>query len=201
MPEPANPKLTPGKVYRTRDLARWSTNPSRLAGRLVREGKLERLGHGLYAHEKQSRFGLSPPRDEELLRAFLGTDDFLVTGPERWNLLRLGTTAWFASRLVYNKKRSGRFVLDGRPFIFRRVLYPRDPAPEWFVVDLFENARSVGANEDDLAKALARAIREGRFDSERLAKYAKDFGARNTQRVIAEATVKARSHDISASAH
>ena len=85
--------LEPGRVYRTRDLATWSANPPRLAKRLVDQGELVPLAHGLFARPKQSRFGPVPPLDEEIMRAFLDGGAFVFTGPERWNALGLGTTA------------------------------------------------------------------------------------------------------------
>ena len=61
----AAPSLEPGRVYRTRELATWSANAPRLARRLVDEGALVPLAHGLFAHLRPSRFGPVPPRDEE----------------------------------------------------------------------------------------------------------------------------------------
>lgn len=68
MTTPAKPTLEPGRVYRMRDFATWSANPPRLASRLVREGQLVQLAHGLFVHPKQSRFGVVPPSDEALMR-------------------------------------------------------------------------------------------------------------------------------------
>jgi hypothetical protein len=42
------PTLEPGRIYRTRELARFGTNLARLMRRLVREGKLVRLAYGFY---------------------------------------------------------------------------------------------------------------------------------------------------------
>ena len=78
-------------------------------------------------------------------------------GPERWNALGLGSTAVFAAPLVYNTKRSGAFELGGRRFVLRRVGFPPNPPPEWFVVDLFENADRAGASRTELPAALTRA--------------------------------------------
>lgn len=89
----AAPNLRPGRVYRAHDFARWSANPTRLAKRLVRQGVLVQLAHGLFARPKQSGFGPVPPDDEALMRVFLGTSRFLFTPPGFWNLLRLGATA------------------------------------------------------------------------------------------------------------
>ena len=45
---PAPPDLQPGRAYRTRDLRAWSANPTRLARRLVGEGRLREAARGLY---------------------------------------------------------------------------------------------------------------------------------------------------------
>ena len=138
--------LDPGQVYRTRDLARWSRNPTRLAARLVERGSLRRLGWGLYMRPRASRFGDVPPSDEDLLRAFLVDAPFVVTGPPAWNALSLGATALHADTLVYNTKRSGAFRLGGRTFRLRRVAFPENPPAEWFVVDLLQHADEAGVS-------------------------------------------------------
>jgi hypothetical protein len=47
--------------------------------------------------------------------------------------------------MPYNTKRSERFSFGGRQFLLRRVAFPDSPSPEWFVVDLFENAEQAAA--------------------------------------------------------
>jgi hypothetical protein len=183
----AAPSLEPGRVYRTRELATWSANAPRLARRLVDEGALVPLAHGLFAHLLPSRFGPVPPRDEEIMRAFLDGGPFVFTGPERWNALGLGTTAVFAVPLVYNTKRSGTFTFGNRRFVLRRVAFPENPPAEWFVVDLFEHADQAAASPTDLAQALERALAQGRFDRDRLLELARRFGSRATQSRIAGA--------------
>lgn len=180
-------RLEPGRVYRTRDLARWTSNPPRLARQLVREGALTRLSRGLFASPTPSRFGPAPPTDTALLRGFLHNSPFVVTGPERWNALGLGTTAVFPSTLVYNTKRSGRFRLGGRSFTLRRVAFPKNPAPEWFVVDLLENAAHVGADAATIVAAVRVALAQRRFDPTRLLTMADRYGTRATRRAIAQA--------------
>lgn len=181
------PQLRSGQVYRTKDLSKWSKNPTRLASRLVREDKLVPLAHGLYLHPKRGRFGQVPADDGELMRGFLDGDQYIVTGPERWNALGLGTTAVFASPLVYNRKRSGEFKLGDRRFRLRRVAFPRRPTPEWFVVDLFQNAEEAGASRAELTEGLARAMRRGRFDRDELRRMARRFGSKDTQARIESA--------------
>jgi hypothetical protein len=185
---PARPQLEPGRVYRTRDLADWSANAPRLAKRLVQDGSLIRLGHGLFAQPKRSRFGVVPPGDEELLRAFLDGSPFVYTGPERWNALGLGSTATFAVPLVYNTKRTGTFELGGRRFLLRRVAFPENPPPEWFVVDLLEHAEQAGTSRADVAAALGRALSRGVFDRQRLFDMAGRYGTKMTQALVARAS-------------
>jgi hypothetical protein len=180
----AQPSFEPGRVYRTRDLAQWSANAPRLAQRLVREGQLVQLAHGLYAAPRRSRFGAVPPTDEALLQAFLDGEPFVFTGPERWNALGLGTTAVFATPLAYNTKRSGHFTFGGRQFLLRRVAFPKAPSPEWFVVDLLENAEQAAAAREDLRGALAAALRAGKFDRDRLTAMAGQYGSRRTQALV-----------------
>lgn len=145
------------------------------------------LTHGLYAAPRRGRFGDVPPADEEVMRAFLGDEPFVFTGPDRWNALGLGATALFAAPLVYNTKRSGMFELGGRRFMLRRVAFPRRPAPEWYVIDLFEHADQAGASRPELAAALRGAVRRKVFDAGRLRAAAEDYGTQATQAWIGEA--------------
>ena len=183
----AHPTFEPGRVYRTRELGQWSANPPRLAQRLVRDGHLVQLAHGLFAAPRRSRFGAVPPTDEALLRAFLDGGQFVFTGPERWNALGLGTTAVFATPLVYNTKRSGLFNFGGRRFLLRRVAFPNTPSPEWFVVDLFESAEQAAAAPEELRVALEAALREGKFDRDQLASMSTRYGSRRTQALVSAA--------------
>ena len=118
------------------------------------------------------------------MRGFLDGSTFVFTGSERWNALGLGTTGHFAAPLVYNSKRSGRFDLGGRRFVLRRVSFPKKPTPEWYVVDLFENARSAGTSPNALAHALRRAMAKGAFDPGRLRQASRRFGTKRTRELI-----------------
>jgi hypothetical protein len=180
----SRPELDPGRVYRTRDLATWSANPPRLAKRLVDEGQLVPLAHGLFAHPKRGRFGVVPPSDQEILRAFLDDTPFVFTGPDRWNTLCLGATAVFAMPLVYNTKRSGMFELGGRKFLLRRVAFPEAPPQEWYVVDLVEHADQAGVARSKVTKALAVAVANGRFDRNKLRAMAERYATRVTRALI-----------------
>lgn len=188
----AQPDLEPGRAYRTRELRRWSANPTRLARRLVREGKLCEAGHGLFYAPLASRFGPAPARDEELLRAFLGGHPFVITGPPLWNALGLGSTAMFAATLVYNTRRTGDFTLDGRRFLLRRVLFPEDPPAEWFVVDLLQHHEMAGVPLAELERRLTETLCAGRWDAARLREMADRYGTKSTLGLVERSIASAR---------
>jgi hypothetical protein len=186
----AQPELEPGRAYRTRDLRQWGKNPTRLARRLVKEGRLREAAHGLYYAPVATKFGPAPASDEELLRAFLVDEPFVVTGPPRWNALGLGSTAMFAVTLVYNTRRTGEVVLDGRRFLLRRVYFPESPTPEWFVVDLLQHHEMAGVSLSELREGLVETLRDERWDRERLREMAEIYGTRATLAIVDEALQK-----------
>jgi hypothetical protein len=183
----AQPQLEPGRAYRTRDLRQWSANPTRLARRLVHEGKLREAAHGLYYAPIPTRFGPVPASSEELLRAFLNGERFLVTGPPCWNALDLGSTAMFAVTLVYNTRRSGEFRLGGRRFLLRRVYFPDEPTAEWFIVDLLQHHGMAGVALSELREGLVATLRADRWDRTRLREMAETYGTKVTLGVVEDA--------------
>jgi len=180
----AQPNLEPGRAYRTKELRRWSANPTRLARRLVLEGQLREAAHGLFYAPLQSRFGLAPPSESEILRAFLDGSPFVITGPPRWNALGLGATAMFVATLVYNTRRTGEFTFDGRRFLLRRVRFPESPPPEWFVVDLMAHHEMAGVSLAELGERLVATTKEGRWNRKRLRGMAEAFGSKDTIAVV-----------------
>ena len=168
------PPLEPGRVYRTKEFGVWAKNPFALATRLVAEGKVRHLGHGLYHVPEQSRFGPLPPDEQELIRAFLCGRPFVFSGTTAWNALALGTTQESMVALVYNENRSGLIVVNGR-YQFKRTRFPERPSAEWFAVDFVNNlndivdadpARNLGA----LRRRLQRDLDPRKF-AEALARY------------------------------
>ncbi len=180
----AQPHLKAGRAYRTQDLRRWGANPTRLAKRLVREGKLRQAAHGLFYAPDHSRFGQAPPRETEILRAFLDGSPFVITGPPRWNALGLGSTAMFAATLAYNTRRTGDFIFDGRRFMLRRVLFPKEPPPEWFVVDLLQHHEMAAVSLAELRQRLVATLKGGRWNRELLRKMAGEYGTKATRALV-----------------
>jgi hypothetical protein len=180
-------ELIAGRVYRTADLKRWSTNPTRTAERLVAAGTLRKLRHGLYYHPQLSKWGVVPPAREEVLRAVLGDTPFVVTGSGVWNALGLGSTAVFATPLVYNGKLSGEVTIDVFRFAFRRVRFPPSPSTEWCVVDLIQHRAMAGLDLETLRQTLRAALLDRRFDAVQLQQMAAEYGTRETQTLVTDA--------------
>jgi len=194
MPAAAQPFLEPGGVYRTHDLLPWGQNAPRLAQRLVRDGLLRQLRHGVFEAPRPTKFGLAPAADDQLVQAYLGTDDYVFTGSARWNALGLGATGVQAVTLVYNKKRTVDVVFGKRRFLFRRVAYPSSTPPaEWFAVDLLRHCTEAGVSRDEVLAGLAIAVAQGRLDGAILLAMAKRFARAGTVAVLVAALDKGKS--------
>jgi len=116
----------PGRVYRREDLLPWSHSVDRHLKELTDDGTLQKLRTGLYYSPRKFEFGEAPADEHELVKAFLKTDRFVVTSPNAYNQLGLGTTQLYNKRVVYNQKRHGTFPLGNRIVTFeRRLNVPR----------------------------------------------------------------------------
>src|SRR5690606_33165644 len=117
--------LKRGCVYRRADFMQWSNSVDRHLAGLVDDGTLQKLSQGLYYYPKETAFGVAPPEEEVLVRGFLKDEEFLLTSPNAYNGLGVGTTQLYNKRVVYNHKRHGEFELGGRTFFFH--VKPRFP--------------------------------------------------------------------------
>lgn len=185
-------RLKPGRVYRTKDFKAWTKNPTRLAKRLVREGRLTQIAHGLYACPRRNRFGEMPPKPEAIMEAFLDHTPFVFTGPEYWNALGLGSTALFPIQIVYNTKRSGEFDLGGRRFWLRRVKFPENVTREWYAVDLIEHRDMVGLDTETLQKRLYDVVAHEGLEPGRLLDAAREYATKQTESLVSEAVETVR---------
>ena len=124
--------LRPGRVYRREDLLRWSRSVDRHLKELTADGTLQKLRTGLYYSPRKFEFGEAPPDEHELGKAFLKTDRFVLTSPNAYNQLGLGTTQLYNKRVVYNQKRHGTYPLGNRMVTFeRRMNVPKQPSVEF----------------------------------------------------------------------
>jgi hypothetical protein len=174
--------LRPGRTYRRADLAQWSKSVDRHLQALVREGALKKLRNGLYYCPRKSVFGEVPPDEHELVRTFLKDDRFLVTSPNVYNSLGVGTTQLYNKLVVYNHKRHGEFVLGGRSFSFRvKHHFPRHSVTEEFLlVDLVNNLDELAEDRDAvLARAREKALS---MDQTRLKRAVHEFATTGTRK-------------------
>jgi hypothetical protein len=176
--------LRPGQVYRRKDLARWSNAVDRHVRQLVEEGRLEKVSAGVYMIPRKTRFGVASAKPEKLVETFLGDDRFLMVSPSAFNGLGVGTTQLYNEPVVYNRKRHGKFTLDGRVYDFRmRPWVPNRLSKEILLVDLLHNLDRLP--EDKLA-VLPRALERAKeMDCSRLAKAVQDFGSARAERLLA----------------
>lgn len=97
----------------------------------------------------------------------------------------MGTTQLHSEPVVYNRRRHGRFELDGRVYDFRmRTSIPkRRLSKEVLLVDLLHN---LGRLPEDETEVLPRALsRAETIDRSRLARAVKEFGSARAERLLA----------------
>lgn len=184
--------LRPGQVYRREDLAMWSNAVDRHLRQLREEGTLTRLSGGLYYRPKKTAFGDAPAEDEKLVQAFLRDHRFLLTSPNAYNALGLGTTQLYNETVVYNHKRHGRFELGGRVFEFRvKPHFPKRLTAEFLLVDMVNNLDSLAEDTDAVLERIKKKLPS--FDEAALARVVRDYGAVRTRKfflpLLADATV------------
>jgi hypothetical protein len=143
--------LQKGQVYRRKDLVKWSRSVDRHLHSLLEEGVLQKLSQGVYYYPKNSDFGQTTPEDEILVRSFLKDDRFLLTSPNLYNALGVGTTQLYNQRTVYNHKRHGKFKLGGRTFDFQvKHHFPEKLTPEFILVDLAGNLERLAEDQQQV---------------------------------------------------
>lgn len=151
--------LIAGHVYRRNDLKAWSNAVDRHLCELQEDGTLQKVASGLYYCLKVSAFGKTPPDDRELIRAFLKDDRFLLTSPDDYNKLGLGTTQLYNKLIVYNHKRHGEFKLGNRNFSFqRKPHFPEKITPEFLLVDLVNNLERLAEDEAVILERLKHKV-------------------------------------------
>jgi len=176
--------LKPGKVYRREDLSRWTTSVDRHLQELVREGELEKLSQGLYYFPKQTAFGKTPPDEKELLEGFLKSRRFLVTSPNLYNSLGVGTTQLYNQRKVYNTKRHGTFKLGSREYFFHlKSDFPHTLSKEFLMVDLVNNLDTLAEDTEKVLEKVAERVPA--LDKSKLNQAVKRYGNVGTKKLFA----------------
>ena len=175
--------LKRGQVYRRSDLAKWSKSVDRHLGLLVKNGTLEKLSTGLYYYPKATVFGNSPPEEEKLIRSFLKDDRFLMTSPNAYNSLGVGTTQLYNKRTIYNHKRDGEFKLGNRVFNFHlKHHFPKKSSLEFLLVDLVNNLEQLAEDHNDVLDKVFTKV--SKMDSRKLKSYVMQYGNSKTKKLL-----------------
>lgn len=175
--------LKRGKVYRRADLTEWSKSVDRHLEALLEDGTLQKLSQGLYYFPKETAFGTSPPEEEVLVRSFLNDDRFLLTSPNAYNSLGLGTTQLYNKRTVYNHKRHGEFQLGNRKFSFRiKPHFPKKVTQEFLLVDLVNNLATLAEDHQEVLKNISSKIPT--MDAKRLERSVSEYGNTKAKKIL-----------------
>jgi len=175
--------LERGKVYRRNELVQWSNAIDRHLAALVNDGTLEKVSPGVYYYPKESVFGKLPPEETALVSTFLKDDRFLMTSPNAYNSLGVGTTQLYNKTTVYNHKRHGKFKLGNRVFHFEmKHHFPSELSKEFLLVDLVNHLDQLAENPDEILKNVAAKVRL--MDHKKLSHFVKAYGSIKTKKIL-----------------
>jgi hypothetical protein len=175
--------INQGEVYRRSDLEYYSTAIDRQLAQLIKGGQLVKLNQGLYYAPMQSKFGVVPPDDHLLVERFLKDEDFLLISPNAFNTLGLGLTQLYNTMWVYNHKRKGEFILNGKSFDFKlKNSFPQKITREYLLVDLLNNFESLAEDKKSIVDKLTRNVLS--FNMDALMKATQQYGNGTAKRII-----------------
>ena len=181
--------LHPGAVYRRSDLEQWSKAVDRHLQQLQKKGVLTKLSGGLYYYPKKTAFGEAPATDQALVASFLKDPRFLLTSPNAYNTLNVGTTQLYNETVVYNHKRHGHFQLGGRLFDFRmKPYFPSKMSLEFLLVDLVNNMETLAEDKDQVLNNIKKKALS--MNMKTLSKAVLTYGGARTRKFFAEVLEK-----------
>ncbi|AIK96296.1 DUF6088 family protein [Candidatus Odyssella acanthamoebae] len=177
--------LEPGMVYRRADLDKWSNAIDRHLKQLQQETSLLKVATGMYYCPKESAFGKTPPHDQILIEAFLKDTRFLITTPNAYNALGVGTTQLYNETVVYNHKRHGRFKLGNRYFQFIvKHHFPLELNDVFLLVDLVDNLARLVEDRESILKRVATKVNS--MDSQLLREAVQHYGSGRTKKFFVD---------------
>ena len=179
--------LKRGNVYRRTDLIKWSKSIDRHLDILVKDGTLQKLSHGVYYYPKETTFGQTPPEEDVLVRSFLKDGRFLLTSPNAYNSLGVGTTQLYNKRIVYNHKRHGEFTLGNRKFDFQiKQHFPNKLTQEFLLVDLVNNLEKLAEDQGEVMTNILSKVNA--MDKKKLKQSVSVYGNAKTKKLFAPLT-------------
>jgi hypothetical protein len=177
-------QLVPGRVFRREEIEKYSTSVDRDLSNLLQEGLICKAARGVYFVPRNTAFGQAPPDDKELVKGFLKDDRFLLTSPNAYNSLEIGTTQLYNQTVVYNHKRHGEFKLGNRTYSFRvKPHFPKHSTKEFLLVDLINNLDELAENNEELLLRAGKKAKE--MDGPKLRAAIRQYGNVRTQRKFA----------------
>jgi hypothetical protein len=175
--------IKPGMVYRRSDLEFYSTAIDRHLAQLTNEGHLIKLSHGMYFSPIKSKFGMVPPDDRLLVECFLKDDYFLMLSPNIYNTLGLGLTQLYNTTWVYNHKRKGQYLLNGKVFEFKqKSAFPDVITREFLLVDLLNNFGELAEDYESTMENLFQT--KSSFDEVALMQLSQKYGNGKTKQLV-----------------
>lgn len=178
-------KLRAGKVYRRDDLTKFSTAIDRHLAASVADGSLQKLAQGLYYAPKMTAFGIAPPDEDQLIKAFLKGDDYLITSPNYYNALGLGSTQLYNTKRIYNHKRHEDIQLGNRVYQFRRKpKFPKKLTQEYALVDLLNNLEALAEDKHTIAATLRHKLKN--FNMKELHRNVNKYGTILAKKLLQE---------------
>jgi hypothetical protein len=142
-----------------------------------------KLSQGLYYAPKQSKFGLVPPDDVNVVERFLKDEDFLLVSPNAFNSLGLGLTQLYNTVWVYNHKRKGEFQLNGKTFEFKlKSSFPKKISREYLLVDLLNNLDHLAEDQKATLEKLRNNVSS--YNTEALMKATQQYGTGQTKSIV-----------------
>jgi dissimilatory sulfite reductase (desulfoviridin) alpha/beta subunit len=140
------------------------------------------MSPGLYYCPAKASFGEVPPDDAEVVRAFLKTDDFLLTSPNLYNSLGVRTTQLYNKQIVYNHKRHGNFTLGGKVFDFRlKHKFPQKLSKEFLFVDLLNNLGDITEDRQEVLQLVREKALEQRSS---IGQFIDSYGGERTKKLF-----------------
>jgi hypothetical protein len=115
------------------------------------------------------------------MRSLLKDDRFVVYSPNDFNSLGLGTTQLYGKLIVFNRKRSGCFEIDGREYYFYRWREaPKQATKEFLLVEMLNRIKELAEDRDRFLEVLKWKINQ--FDKRKLQYAINHYGTKSTQR-------------------
>jgi hypothetical protein len=184
--EQLNNQMRAGHVYRREALLPYSKALDRDLDALVEKGLLRRLAGGLYYKPTLSEFGVLPPKDDNLVGAFLKDTKFLLYSWNQYNSLGVGLTQLYNRVVVLNRKRHGVLKLGNKEFDFRRSYkeFPNKVTPEFLLVDLLNNLNELAEDTSLVKQNILNNLT--RFDQTKLLRLARACGKVSTKKFFEE---------------